>query len=279
MSNGLYRRLRCPQCGAAPEPGLAACKGCGRSIGAARGGLDLLDDRGREEADHFAAQYTALRKREGWIGADGRDDPEGGRPGLWRGRLESVAQAANALASLWAGAGRPVVADIGSGGGWAARYFRDADVIAIDLLDIERRPGVVQVRADMRSLPLRDDAVDVAFYGASLHYAPVSDSIGEGARVLRTGGLLVAVDSPMYRDRRRQALAEARSAAYYAEAGFPELAAHYHPIDLAALRAALAARGFEVMRLEAGRTARRWWERLGRPDRSFLVAKLKGAGI
>jgi len=270
----LYQLLMCPQCGTAPEPGLAHCKGCGRSIAAVGGGFDLLDDRGREAADRFAAQYTALRRQEGWIGADGREDPEGGQPRLWRARLHSVAQAVTALSSLLTGAGRPVVLDIGSGGGWAARYFRDADVIAIDLLDIESKPGVVQVRADMRSLPLRDATVDVAFYAASLHYAPVSDSISEAARVLRAGGLVVAVDSPMYGGRRGQALAEARSAAYYAEAGFPELAAHYHPIEVAALRAALAARGFDVLRLEAGRTARRWWQRLGEPGRSFLVAKL-----
>jgi len=193
---------------------------------------------------------------------------------LWRGRLESVAQAATALSSQWTGPSRPVVVDIGSGGGWAARYFGDADIIAIDLLDIDSRPDVLQVRADMRSLPLRDHTVDVAFYAASLHYAPVSNAIGEAARVLRAGGLLVAVDSPMYGDRRRQALAEARSAAYYAEAGFPELAAHYHPIDVTALRAALASDGFKVLRLEAGVTARRWWERLGGPERSFLVARL-----
>lgn len=179
------------------------------------------------------------------------------------------------MSSQRIGAGRAVAVDIGSGGGWAARYLRDADVIAIDLLDIDSRPGVLQVRADMRSLPLRDSTVGVAFYAASLHYAPVSEAIREAARVLRAGGLLVAVDSPMYGDRRRQALAEARAAAYYADVGFPELTAHYHPIDVTALRAALASEGFEVLRLEAGHTAGRWWERLGRPRRSsFLVARL-----
>ncbi len=193
---------------------------------------------------------------------------------MWRGRLESVSRAAAALSSQWTGAGRPIVVDIGSGGGWAARYLRDADLIAIDLLDVQSRPGVLQVRADMRSLPLRDSTVDVAFYGASLHYALVADAIGEAARVLRAGGLVIAVDSPMYGDRRQQALAQARSAAYYAEAGFPELADHYHPIDVADLRAALAARGFALLRLEAGRTARRWWQGVGRPERSFLLAKL-----
>jgi SAM-dependent methyltransferase len=270
----LYQLLRCPKCGTAPEPGLGRCKGCGRSIAAVGGGLDLLDDQGRGAADRFAAQYTALRRQEGWIDRDGREDPRGGEPRLWRGRLESVSRAAAAVSSQWTGAGRAVVVDIGSGGGWAARYFRDTDVIAIDLLDIESRPGVVQVRADMRSLPLPDSTVDVAFYAASLHYAPVSDSIGEAARVLRRGGLVIAVDSPMYSDRRRQALAEARSAAYYAQAGFPELAAHYHPIDVEALRAALTGAGFDVVRLEVGRTARPWWRGLGRPERSFFVARL-----
>ncbi len=67
---------------------------------------------------------------------------------------------------------------------------------------------------------------------------------------------------------------EGRSAAYYAESGFPELAAHYHPIDVGALRGALAGAGFEVLRLEAG-IAWHWWKGLGRLRRSsFLVAKL-----
>jgi len=274
MTTRLFELLMCPRCGTAPDPGNARCPGCGRSVIAAGGGLDLLDDQGREEADRFAAQYTALRRKEGWIGPDGREDPEGGQPRLWHGRRESVSRAAAALSSHWTGAGHAVVVDIGSGGGWAARYFRDADVIAIDLLDTDRRPDVLHVRADMRRLPLRGSTVDVAFYAASLHYAPVSDSIGEAARVLRAGGLVVAVDSPIYGDRRAQASAEGRSAAYYAESGFPELAAHYHPIDVGALRGALAGAGFEVLRLEAG-IAWHWWKGLGRLRRSsFLVAKL-----
>jgi SAM-dependent methyltransferase len=253
---------------------VARCTGCGRSIVALGGGLDLLDDPERAAADRFAAQYTALRRQEGWIGPDGREDPVSGPPRLWRGRLESVTAAAAALSSQWSGRGRPVVVDIGSGGGWAARLFREADVIAVDLLSTKSTPEVLNVRADMRRLPLRDSTVDVTFYAASLHYAPIFSSIGEAARVLRRGGLIVAVDSPMYANRRRQALAEARSAAYYAEAGFPELAAHYHPIDVADLRVALAAGGLDVVKLEPGRTARRWWQGLGRPARSFLLAKL-----
>lgn len=244
-------------------------------MAAARGGLDLLDDDERAAADRFAQQYTAIRRREGWIGPQGREDPEGGEPHLWRTRLESMAEAAGAISAGQLGEGRPVVVDIGSGGGWAARYLRDADVIAIDLLDGAAVPGVLSVRADMRRLPLRDATVDAALYAASLHYAPIGESIPETARVLRPGGLILAVDSPMYPDRLEQARAETRSATYYAGAGFPDLSSHYHPIDVTAMRAALSHVGFEVLRLDAGRTADRWWQRLGRArNASFLVARL-----
>jgi SAM-dependent methyltransferase len=180
--------------------------------------------------------------------------------------LKAVSEAAAALRREWAGRGRPVLIDVGSGGGWAARYLPGADVIGIDLLDAEARPGEMRVRGDMRRLPIRDATVDAAFYAASLHYAPIEDSIREAARVLRPGGLLIAIDSPMYRDARAQARARERSARYYAGAGFPELAAHYHPIDVAALRGALAQARFEVVRLDAGRMS--WIRRA-----SILIAR------
>ncbi len=82
----------CPRCASAPTVGLSTCPGCGRSNAARGGGLDLLDDDARVAADRFGAQYTALRRREGWIGPDGREDPEAGEPRLWRGRLESAAR-------------------------------------------------------------------------------------------------------------------------------------------------------------------------------------------
>jgi SAM-dependent methyltransferase len=221
-------------------------------------------------------QYTALRRREGWVGPEGIEDPDRGDRRLWGGRLEAVAEAAAALANLRAGGMRPVVLDIGSGGGWAARYIRDADVIAIDLVEAPAPAAVLRVRADMRRLPLRDATADVAFFAASLHYAPVADSVHEAARVLRPGGLVVAVDSPMYRDRDGQARAKSRSAPYYSAAGFPDLAQHYHPIDITSLRSALAEANFEVIRLDEGRAGRLGWLTGGRRRHSsFLAARLK----
>jgi SAM-dependent methyltransferase len=217
-----------------------------------------------------------LRHREGWVGPEGVEDPDNGDRRLWAGRLESVVEAAAAIANVRPGGRRPVVLDIGSGGGWAARYFRDADVIAIDLVDAPSPAEVLRVRGDMRRLPLRDATADVAFFAASLHYAPAGEPIREAARVLRPGSLVVAVDSPMYRDRSAQAHAQARSAAYYASAGFPDLAQNYHPIDVSSLRTALAEANFEVLRLDEGRAGRLGWL-AGRRHRygSFLEARLK----
>jgi SAM-dependent methyltransferase len=243
---------------------------------AAGGGLDLLDDEARDAADRFALDYTALRRREGWMGPAGREDPDGGDPQLWGQRVELVSETWAALVATHTGEGLQVVVDVGSGGGWAARYLGEAHVIAIDLLDVAGTAAALHVRGDMRRLPLRDRSVDGALYVASLHYAPLEEALGEAARVLRPGGFMIAVDSPMYRDRLARARAQARSAAYYAGAGFSDLAAHYHPIDLTELKASLVASGFEVLRLEGGSTAGRWYQRAGRRRRpSFLLAKSK----
>jgi SAM-dependent methyltransferase len=209
------------------------------------------------------------------MGPDGREDPDGGDPRLWRQRVESMSEARAAFAAIRTGESRPVVLDVGSGGGWAARYVGDAAVIAIDLLDVAGSTAALHVRGDMRRLPLHDVSVDGALYIASLHYAPLEEAVAEAARVLRRGGVMIAVDSPMYRDGLAQARAQARSAAYYAGAGFPDLAAHYHPIDLTELKASMVASGFEVLRLEGGSTAARWYQRVGRRRRSFLLAKSK----
>lgn len=238
-----------------------------------KGGLDLLDDDSRAEADRFAAQYRALRMREGWADSSGREDPEGGQAQLWKGRLGSVSEAAVVLAHEWTGRARPVVADVGSGGGWAARLLTSADVIAFDLLDVDASSAALTVRANMRKLPLRDATVDAVLYAASLHYSPVAEAVSEAARVLRPGGLMVAVDSPIYKDAHAQERAAARTAAYYASAGYPGLSDHYHPINIAELHAALVDSGFEIQQLNVPRPT--WWPSrflAPRPPASLVVA-------
>lgn len=196
------------------------------------------------DADRFAAAYAALREREEWAE---------------RGRARRVAALDEAVAMIRARVGaNALIVDIGAG----AR--RRPGVIGIDLTPR------ANVRGDMRALPLRNASVDGAVYAASLHYAPLDIAVAEAARVVRPGGMLVAIDSPIYAGTVAARRAKDRTAAYYARAGFPELASHYHPIEVGALRSALEANGFEVMRLHTGS---RWRRLLRRGPSSVAVAR------
>ena len=195
-------------------------------------------------------------------------------PRLWKGRLRSVSAASTILARAWPAGSRPVVADIGSGGGWAARLIPFADVIAFDLLDVSPNAASLTIRADMCRLPVREATLDAVFYAASLHYSPVDAAVAEAARVLRPRGLMVAVDSPIYKDAESQARAALRTAAYYAQAGHAALSGHYHPIDAQQLRAALVESGFEISRLSFQSDAAGSWRRLvHRAPSSIVVAR------
>lgn len=224
--------------------------------------------------DDFASQYRALRIKEGWARADGREDPELGDPGLWSGRVRSVEQAARILSELRSADRKPIIVDVGAGGAWAADLMPWAGVIAVDVIPPAARPGAF-VRGDMRRLPLRSQSADGLMFAASLHYARPRPVIAEAARVLRRGGLIVAVDSPIYRDAAAQAAAQARSIAYYRRTGFPELASSYQPINGVELQEALRDAGFAV-ELWRGEPSLldRVRRRLGRPFTSMVVARL-----
>jgi SAM-dependent methyltransferase len=229
----------------------------------------------RLAAEEFARQYAALRRDEGWVGPDGREDPRTGDPALWRGRMRLVSAVAAFIESERASRSRmPVIADIGSGGGWLADCLPGARVVSIDLL-----PSAA-IRGDMRSLPLTTSSVDAVIYVASLHYAEPDETIPEAARVLVEGGLFIAVDSPVYPDVASRRKAAERSALYYRKRGFPDLAAHYHPLDQAALRTALASAGLGMEQFEVTRPTRGLWGRVrnGRPS-CFVIARRLPYGI
>ena len=169
----------------------------------------------------------------------------------------------------------PLIADIGSGGGWLADYLPGARVVSIDLL-----PSAA-VRADMRRLPLTTSSVDAVIYVASLHYGGLDETIPEAARVLVEGGLFIAIDSPVYPDVASRRKAAERSAAYYKRRGYPGLAEHYHPLDQGALRSALAAAALGMEHFEVTRRSRGLWGRLrrGGPPSCFVIARRLPYGI
>ena len=171
----------------------------------------------------------------------------------------------------WPDRAARVVADIGSGTGWAHPLFDGFGVIAFDILPATPTPNALTVRADMRRLPLRDSTVDAAFFSASIHYVPLAEAVGEAARVLRHGGLLLVVDSPIYADDGSRARAAGRSAAYYAGAGYPELAACYHPASIDELRSVVADCGFDLLELRTEGPIQALWRRVARRPRLSLV--------
>jgi len=196
------------------------------------------------DAERFAVAYAAIRQGEQWAERDRAR------------RATAVARTVDSMrAELGANA---TIASVGAGA------MRVPGVIAVDLL------APANVRADMRALPFADGAIDGAVYAASLHYAELGESVPEAARVLRGGGLLAVIDSPIYFGQPDATAAAARSAAYYARAGHPELAAFYHPLEAGALRATLAQNRFEMVELTAGS---RWRRLLRRGPRSFVLAR------
>lgn len=196
------------------------------------------------KADRFAAAYLDVRSREGWAERDRE------------GRATAIENAVRLMRDELGGAA--LIVDVGAGAS------RTRGVISVDVL------SGADVRADMRSLPFPDGAIDGAVYAASLHYATLGESVPEAARVLRAGGLLAIIDSPLYFGQPAAAAAAARSAAYYARAGHPELAAFYHPLEAGALRAELTRNRFDVLELSAGS---RWRRLLRRGPRSFVLAR------
>ncbi len=231
-----------------------------------------MNDNLSQSSDEFAKEYRALRIKEGWAQPDGLEDPMIGNPSMWRGRAKSVSLAAAHLSRLKNSQRRLVILDVGSGGGWASRFLEGAEVIAIDL--IQPTTGKLTIRADMRWLPLVSGSIDGALFAASLHYADPSDVIPEAARVVRSGGLVVAVDSPIYPDEQSRAAATIRSNSYYLKAGFPRLAERYRPLEANELHRAITESGFRVERLEVSSRISRAFRRLtSQPPGSLLVAR------
>jgi SAM-dependent methyltransferase len=248
----LWQALACPTCDSSPEPGAQVCPGCGRPDRTPGGALDYLIGGQRAAAERFAADYLPLRRKEGWLDRSGREDPERRPWGrLWKNRKKAAERAARLILENLVRQEPPLVADVGAGGGWLARLLPGAIVTAVDIVEPQPGGGAhLRVVADMRALPFRDGSLNAAIYCSSLQYAPAGQAIAEAARVLRPGGLLVAVESAIFSDAEAAARGHTRAAGYLESMGAPGLAAHHFPISAPELRSALAAGRMVVERLD-----------------------------
>lgn len=189
----------------------------------------------------FEEAYLALRRQEGRVYTD---EVLAKLPSLppghplfreWTIRRISLVRLMGHLRSL----NRPLrILDLGCGNGWMSRhlsYLPGSQVLAADLGDVElaqaRRVFAHLPNLQFRRLDIFADApgrFDIVVMGASVQYFPDLSTLVQRLRsLLLPRGEIHLLDSPFYKDKDIPA-ARARTEKYYSEAGFPELAAHYH---------------------------------------------------
>jgi len=118
------------------------------------------------------------------------------------------------------------VLDLGAGVGWLSNRLAELGhtPCAIDL-NLDARDGLgaarhyggdwPRIQAEFDRLPLADHQADLVIYNASLHYSTgYHATLAEALRVLRPGGYIVVLDSPIYRRDAsgRQMIAERQAA-------------------------------------------------------------------
>jgi 8-oxo-dGTP pyrophosphatase MutT (NUDIX family) len=124
------------------------------------------------------------------------------------------------------------------------------------------------VQAELQQLPIANSCFDVAIANASLHYTQQpQEFFAQVRRVLRPGGKLVVMDSPVYPTANAALAAHQRTRDYYSQMGAGDLAEHYAGL-LAALFANQPHFRFERLRRDFDRLEffRKWVrEKLGKP--------------
>ena len=248
----LYRWLevlRCPRCHERlavekflPSPGLH-CLACSARYPVSQDIPALIIPEREEAVAAFCQKYEALRLREGWASAvphyyqnlPFRDLTER-HPQEWQLRESSFRLVQEWIERNFKST-RLRILDLGAGSGWMSRELAaNHDVLAIDpnagphglaALSTAQR-YFMAVQAESEYLPLAANSFDLAIANASLHYTRNVETLLEKiSRVLRPGAKLIVMDSPAYPTPEAMSAAHARTQAYYAQMGVPELAENY----------------------------------------------------
>ena len=189
------------------------CPGDGVEITRDGGIWRFLTSQQAGEIGGFLADYRRLRRDEGWGTRDEAYyralpfcDTTGRHAEIWRIRAASYRLLLRQLA-----AGQRI-ADLGAGNCWLSWRLAEAGhaVAAIDFSD-DPADGLGAARAypEMRfsriqasfdQVPIGGGALDLVIFNGSLHYATdVRRTLAEARRLVRPGGHIVIMDSPVYR--------------------------------------------------------------------------------
>ena len=206
----------CSYCGeplSASEHGLV-CAQEARFFATDQGVHRLLPEDRHASLRPFLELYQRVRRDEGWR-AETVGAASGPHAALWRGR-EARLRSALALAAEALGRGPWRALDVGAGSCWISARLSQAGhrVAAVDInLDpddgLMAAPRLVgggshleRAEAELDALPLEPQSFDLVVCGASLHYAAnLQRALVELRRVTRRDGVLLVLDSPVYRSR------------------------------------------------------------------------------
>ncbi|MBL8010840.1 MAG: class I SAM-dependent methyltransferase [Flavobacteriales bacterium] len=214
------------------------------SFGPMAGGVALLEAPGP-----FGGLYNEARAREGRILDDRQvsrlpQAPERPHRAEWQVRARS----AQRLVEHPGRSGRSLrVLDVGCGNGWLSALLarQGHAVLGIDrhLPELQQAARVFGdgprfALADLFHPALDGLRFDVVLFAASFQYFADARATLRRARALAPSGEVHVMDTMLYPDADAAAAASARSAAYYAALGVPQLAANYHAHALCDVQAA-----------------------------------------
>ena len=196
-----------------------------------------------EARQRFLEDYRLIRRAEG-RGSDhseyyralplcGRGDPNAA---MWDIRAQTYrCFINNVLKPLEAQTNRPLnLLDLGAGNCWLSHQLaaRGHHAVALDIFNDERdglgaarhySTSFKVVEADFDHLPLSRQEFDLAIFNASFHYSVnYLRTLSEVRRCLRPSGLVIILDTPIYRLKEHgMRMAQEKHAAFTQRYGFP----------------------------------------------------------
>lgn len=202
----------------------------------------LLPEREAHFQD-FIKEYETIRRAEGRGAQDPSfyralpfEDLSGQFQGDWRIRARSYrVLLKRVLPPMEKEVSQPLkVLDLGAGNGWLSNRLTmhghhlaavDLAVNQFDGLGAHRNyhTNFTPVQAEFDRLPFHTDDADLVIFNAAFHYATsYLDTLKESLRVLRRGGQVVIMDTPIYHHPESgEQMVREREAQFEAQFGFP----------------------------------------------------------
>ena len=207
----------CPYCAAPLEQGAHGllCAAEERWLATDRGVHRLLPEERRREIQPFLELYQRVRRDEGFRAEPALPDvpPDHPHAAIWRARAAHFRRGIE-LAEGALGPGPWRVLEAGAGCCWAsARLLEQGHRVAAVDVDLDPEDGLPaadrllpagavlpRAEAEMEALPFEPGLFDMVLAAGSLHHASrLARTLVELRRVTRRGGILLVLDSPVYR--------------------------------------------------------------------------------